>query len=129
MANEILEALLRIRGDGSKPGIQNWRDTIDTLVHVEKKLLALADAGGRYGASVLAITWARRSCERSNRTQMLKALDYAIEQLEAKSAADLNALNASLLSSGLPVAYSGSIKKPQQMAQANSLSVRKTAGF
>lgn len=122
MADEILQALLRICGNGVKPGIENWQELADILVRLERELLGLQDAGGRYGASVLAIAWARRACQQSNRAQMLKALNYAIEQLEAKTT-DLKSLNASLVSADSGAAASG-WKERQQATLANSRAAR-----
>jgi hypothetical protein len=99
MVEEILEALLQIRGNGVRPGLEDWQRITEILVEVERKLIGLADLGGRYGASVLAIQWARKASQKLDREQMLKALAFAIEQLEAKTAGDLHALNISILSS------------------------------
>ena len=109
MVEETLEALLQIRGNGVHPGLEDWERITEILVYLERKLIGLTDGGGRYGASVLAIQWARKASQNLDRRQMLKALDYAIEQLEAKSAADLHALNASIVSSNATSAWPYSV--------------------
>jgi hypothetical protein len=99
MIEQMLKALLEICGNGVRRGVEDWQRITEILVRLETQLIGEAGVGGRYGASVLAIQWARKAAQNLNRGQMLKALDYAIEQLQAKTAADLHTLNLSVISS------------------------------
>lgn len=116
MSCETLETLLQIRGNGTKSGLDNWQRTTATLINLERKLLGVAAAGGRYEASFLAIAWARRASQDANKMQLVKALDYAIEQLQGKSADDLHTLNTSILASHAPRASSEGPKKRSKTA-------------
>jgi hypothetical protein len=99
MIEQMLKALLEICGNGVRRGLEDWQRITEILVHLEAQLTGEAGVGGRYGAAVLAIQWARKASQNLNRGQMLKALDYAIDQLQAKTAADLHTLNLSVISS------------------------------
>jgi hypothetical protein len=41
MVEETLEALLQIRGNGIRPGLEDWHHITEILVDVERKLIGM----------------------------------------------------------------------------------------